>query len=64
MLNTGKLNGIVYDPPAAGFPYVAVVFKPDGEVLVARSVATREAGEAIIATSLAEFNRQRKAGEI
>ncbi len=49
------MSAVVYDPPRAGFPYLAVIFQPDGEVLVARSTKTLEQGEALIAKVMAEF---------
>ena len=52
------MNAIVYDPPAPGFPYLAVVFKSDGEVLVARSVPSREAGEDMIEEVFEEFSKR------
>lgn len=49
------LSGVVYDPPSAAFPYLAVIFRPEGEVLVARAVPSRESGETLIADVMAEF---------
>lgn len=49
------ISGVVYDPPKNGFPYLAVIFKPDGEVLVARAVPSLQAGEQLIASTLNEF---------
>lgn len=43
-----KIASIVYEPPAQGFPYLAVLFDLGGEVLAARAVPSREAGEAFI----------------
>ena len=50
--------GAVYDPPRDELPHVAVIFKPDGEVLVARTVPSAAAGEALIAKVLADFATQ------
>lgn len=44
-----KIATIVYDPPAPGFPHIAVLFDTNGEVMAARAVPSREAGEAFIA---------------
>ncbi|MFZ5757934.1 MAG: hypothetical protein ACOY3X_13590 [Pseudomonadota bacterium] len=52
------ITGAVYDPPRADLPCIAVIFKPDGEVLVARRVPTAEAGEALIAKVFEEFAKQ------
>lgn len=52
------IRGAVYDPPRAGLPFVAVVFRPDGEVLVARAVPSAEAGESLIAHVFEEFASQ------
>lgn len=51
-----KIASIVYDPPAQGFPYLAVLFDVDGEVLVARAVPSREAGEALIISVMNEMS--------
>ena len=59
-----RIGGVVYDPPAAGFPFLAVVFKPDGEVLVARAVSSRDAGEALLMTVLAEAEERRRKGTL
>lgn len=50
--------GAVYDPPREELPHVAVIFKPDGEVLVARTVPSAAAGEALIGKVLADFAEQ------
>ena len=38
----------VYSPPKEGLPPVAVIFDGDGDVLMARSVRSIEAGEVLI----------------
>jgi hypothetical protein len=53
------ITSTIYDPPAHGFPYLAVLFSPDGEVLTARAVPNREAGEALILSVLNEFSGKR-----
>jgi hypothetical protein len=42
------ISGVVYDPPKAGLPHVAVLLH-DGEVLAARAFNSIAAGEAFIA---------------
>lgn len=49
------ITGAVYDPPRDGLPHIAVVIKPDGEVLVARAVPSVEVGEALIAKVFKAF---------
>lgn len=49
-----KMSSVVYDPPGPGFPFIAVLFDPKGEVVVARTVPSREAGEALIIQVLNE----------
>ncbi len=56
------MHGVVYDPPGAGLPYLAVVLDNNGEVVVARSVPSVAAGESLIATVFAEFAAAKKAG--
>lgn len=48
------MNGVVYDPPRAGLPFLAVVLN-NGEVVVARAVASVAAGEALIGQVFADF---------
>jgi hypothetical protein len=52
---TNMITGAVYDPPRPGLPHIAVTFKPDGEVLVARVVPSVAAGEALIQSVMQEF---------
>jgi len=52
------ITGAVYDPPRAGLPIVAIVFKPDGEVLIARTVPSVAAGDALIRSVFDEFSKQ------
>lgn len=50
------LRGTVYDPPlGSGFPHIAVLLRPDGEVLVAESVPSLRAGELLLEKISAEF---------
>ncbi|BEP93273.1 hypothetical protein GmRootA79_16570 [Acidovorax sp. A79] len=53
------MNGVVYDPPRAGLPYLAVVLDNNGEVVVARSVPSVAAGEALIQQTFAAFAADR-----
>jgi hypothetical protein len=48
------VHAIVYDPPAADLPHLAVVFL-DGEVLAARAAPSFEAGERFLAKMMSEF---------
>lgn len=52
------ISSVVYDPPKQGFPFLAVVFDTEGEVLVARAVPSQESGETLIASVLSEFAQQ------
>jgi hypothetical protein len=49
-----KVRATVYDPPAAGLPYLAVLLHGD-EVLAARAVPSVEAGEAFNQMMMTEF---------
>lgn len=49
------VKGLVYDSPKAGFPHVVVVFDDDGEVLVARSVPSVAAGDALLEEVLGDL---------
>lgn len=49
------MNGVVYDPPRAGLPFLAVVLDNKGEVVVARSVPSVQAGESLIQQVMTEF---------
>jgi hypothetical protein len=42
------LEGVVYEPPSCEYPPVIIIFKPDGEVLTARSAASVEAAESLL----------------
>ena len=43
-----QLYSVVYSPDSEGLPFLAVLFTSNGEVLIARPVATREAGEMLM----------------
>ena len=58
------IHGIVYDPPASGFPHIAVMFDTRGEVLCARVVSSREEGEQLIQNVAADFVAAKNAGKI
>lgn len=49
------ISSIVYAPPTPEFPYLAVLFHPDGEVLAARPMISQEAGEQFIASVALEI---------
>lgn len=57
------MKGVVYDPPAAGLPYLAVVLNK-GEVVVAKSVSSVAAGEALIAKVFSDFASAKAQGDI
>jgi len=50
------LRGIVYDPPAAALPHVAIVFREDGSVLRAEAVPSYDAGEKLLAAIMDQSN--------
>jgi hypothetical protein len=52
------LRGVVYDAPTGDYPTLAVVLRPDGDVLVARPVASRAEGEAMLAGVMAKVQAQ------
>ena len=58
------MHGVVYDPPRAGLPYLAVVFGNDGEVVVARSVRSVADGESLIAQVFQDFANAKNAGTL
>jgi hypothetical protein len=53
-------GGAVYDPPNSSFPFIAVIFDPDGEVIIARSVPSFEVGEEFIRQTLEGFLPRKK----
>ncbi|MDY7536423.1 hypothetical protein RGV33_32905 [Pseudomonas sp. Bout1] len=57
------MKGVVYSPPGAGLPYIAVVLV-DGEVLVSKTVSSIAAGEAMIAKVFSDFAAAKARGEI
>lgn len=58
------MHGVVYDPPRADLPYLAVVLGNNGEVIVARSVRSVEEGEALIESVFRDFAEAKNKGEI
>jgi hypothetical protein len=50
-----SIRAAVYSPPQEGLPFVAVVLKSDGEVLIARAVQSVAQGDALIAKVFREF---------
>lgn len=54
-----RIASVVYDPPGHGFPFLAVLLDEDGEVLVARAVPSREAGEALILSVMNDMSVSR-----
>jgi hypothetical protein len=53
----GKSNAVVYAPPTAGFPYLAVLFWRDGSVLRAEPRSSNEEGEKLIAAIAKGFEQ-------
>lgn len=49
------ISSVVYAPPAAGFPYLAVLFGPNGEVLASRPMGSQEEGERFITEAASEI---------
>jgi hypothetical protein len=43
------LVAVVYDPPAPGFPHMAALFDPAGELIAVQPVESIDAGEAALA---------------
>lgn len=56
------MKGVVYDPPAAGLPYLAVVLH-NSEVVVSKAVPSVAAGEALIASVFQSFADAKARGE-
>ena len=52
------VKGAVYDPPRDDLPTVAVVFDPDGEVLVARVVPDVATGEVMLQSVMSKVQAQ------
>ena len=48
--------GVVYNPPRAGFPYLAAVFM-NGDLLHCETVATLAEGEALLAATMHEMSK-------
>ncbi len=57
------MKGVVYDPPGAGLPYLAVVLH-NNEVVVARAVSSVAAGEALIAKVFEDFAAAKARGDV
>jgi len=52
------LAAVVYDPPAPGFPHIAVLFDAGGEVIAVRPVG---AGEEALVSLVSEFTNEQRA---
>jgi hypothetical protein len=57
------LRGAIYEPPAQAFPYLAVIFQTDGEVL-ARSAATLDEAESLLDDMMKEFQARIERGPV
>jgi hypothetical protein len=55
------LTAIVYDPPAAGLPHMAVLLDADGSVVAVRPVDSIDEGEAALARLLSELTCEHRA---
>jgi hypothetical protein len=55
------LIAVVYDPPASGFPHIAVLFDPAGELIAARPVESIDAGEAALVSLVGELTSEQHA---
>src|SRR3954454_11004640 len=55
------LAAVVYDPPAPGFPHMAVLFDADGEVIAVRPVESIGAGEEALVSLVSEFTNEQRA---
>jgi hypothetical protein len=51
-----EVFGVVYDPPRAGFPYLATVFM-NGNLLHYEVVATLAEGEALLSAAMKEMQK-------
>lgn len=58
------MHGVVYDPPRAGLPFLAVVLDNDLQVVISRAVPGVAEGEALIQSVFAEFAAAKNAGKI
>jgi hypothetical protein len=55
------LAAVVYDPPAPGFPHIAVLFDANGEVITVRAVESIGAGEAALVSLVSAFTNEQRA---
>ena len=55
------LAAVVYDPPAPGFPHMAVLFDADGEVIAVRPVESIGAGEEALVSLVSELTNEQRA---
>jgi hypothetical protein len=60
-MSDADLVAVVYDPPAPGFPYMAALFDPAGELIAVRPVDSIDAGEAALAVLVGELTREQRA---
>ncbi len=54
------LAAVVYDPPAPGFPHMAVLFDADGEVIAVRSSIHWHVRVALVSL-VSEFTNEQRA---
>ena len=53
-----QMKAVVYDPPLPSYPYLAVVFDTEGEVLVSKVVPSRPVGEAFLGQVMSAIQAQ------
>jgi hypothetical protein len=61
MCPEADLTAVVYDPPAPGFPHIAVLFDSAGEVVAVRRVGSIDAGEAALANLIGHLTAEQQA---
>jgi hypothetical protein len=61
MCPDADLTAVVYDPPAPGFPHMAVLFNESGEVVAVRPVESIDAGEAVLASLIGHIAGEQQA---
>jgi len=49
-----QTSAAVYGPPSAGFPYLAVIFNPDGDMVATRAFSSPDAARAFLQAFMQE----------
>jgi hypothetical protein len=60
MQTDADLIAVVYDPPAPGFPHIAALFDPAGELIAAQPVSSIDAGEVALASLVGELTTEQR----